>query len=304
MLNLSAPRYSFLKAVLRGVGQIMLQENAWTGLLFLIGLWIGNWRYALAALLATLVATLCSKLLKFDRLLIEKGIYGFNAALVGVALIFLFEDSLLVWLLILIIGGIFTPLLHHGFILKKKTVFTFPFILITWISFWIIHNFTAIEVSRIVSSPQSFMETGFLRYLAVIGGYGQVIFQEKIIVGFIFLLGVYLQSPKAAIYGLVASTLGLLVALLTGQTEEMIFLGLFGFNAVLTAIVFSVSESGNRTWAIIGVMLTLIIHIILVRTDWLNPVGGTLTFPFVLATWICLWLKKKRELKSMAPHHL
>lgn len=294
----------FTKSALRGVGQIMLQENAWTGLFFLIGLWIGDWHYLLAAIITVCIATLFARWMKFDKMLIEKGIYGFNAVLVGVALIFLFEDSLLLWFLIFFVGGIITPLLHHFFIWKKKAVFTFPFILVTWICVISITQFTEIGPSEILRAHFVSTEYEYLKYLAIIEGYGQVIFQEKILVGFIFLLGVYISSPKAAIYGLVASTLGLIIALLSGGAEEMIFLGLFGFNAVLTAIVFSIPESGNRIWAVIGVLLTIFIHLLLVHYQLLNQIGGTLTFPFVLATWICLWAKKKIGQKKLEPENL
>ena len=40
------PRTALLLALVRGIGQIMLQGNGWTGLLFLLGLLVGNWQVA------------------------------------------------------------------------------------------------------------------------------------------------------------------------------------------------------------------------------------------------------------------
>ncbi len=53
-----APRWlSFLDAVLRGMGQIMLQNNSYAGLIFLIGIACNSALIALAALVGTVVST-------------------------------------------------------------------------------------------------------------------------------------------------------------------------------------------------------------------------------------------------------
>ncbi|MEP6804257.1 MAG: urea transporter [Flavobacterium sp.] len=40
----------FIDNILKGIGQIMLQENRWTGLLFLIGIFMGSWQGGVATL--------------------------------------------------------------------------------------------------------------------------------------------------------------------------------------------------------------------------------------------------------------
>ncbi|MGH2622374.1 MAG: urea transporter, partial [Sphingobacterium sp.] len=72
--------------VLKGLGQIMLQENAVTGLLFLIGICCGSILMGLGALLATICGTATAMFLKYDRNNLDGGLYGFNSALVGVAM--------------------------------------------------------------------------------------------------------------------------------------------------------------------------------------------------------------------------
>ena len=93
----SLEKHTIADAVLRGFGQIMLQENRWTGLLFLIGLLISHWTFGLAALLACLSGTLIAKLLKLDYSNIQAGLYGFSASLVGIALVFLFESNIFIF---------------------------------------------------------------------------------------------------------------------------------------------------------------------------------------------------------------
>ena len=100
----------FVCQVLTGFGQIMLQNNALTGLLFLIGIAYGSINMALAALLATASATLFAKLLKLDEQNLNDGLYGFSAALVGVALLLFFKVHWLVWVAV-VSGGIIAALL-------------------------------------------------------------------------------------------------------------------------------------------------------------------------------------------------
>jgi len=60
--------HAIIDQVLRGVGQIMLQENAITGLLFLMGIFYGSVFMGLAALLATTCGSITAKLLRYDKL--------------------------------------------------------------------------------------------------------------------------------------------------------------------------------------------------------------------------------------------
>lgn len=96
--------------ILKGLGQIMLQENALTGLLFLIGIFYGSFLMGIAALLATLCGTATALLLKYEVSEIEKGIYGFSAALVGVAVMLFFKPLFLSWVF-LVIGSVLATIL-------------------------------------------------------------------------------------------------------------------------------------------------------------------------------------------------
>ena len=64
--------------LLRGVGQVMLQDNPITGLLFPVGIFLNSDEYGLTALLGLLVATLAAYLLRADRTLIGNGLFGFS----------------------------------------------------------------------------------------------------------------------------------------------------------------------------------------------------------------------------------
>lgn len=267
----------------------MLQENRWTGLLFIIGLFIGSWQYAAAAILAAAAGTAAAKLLKYNQQEIDAGLYGFSPALVGVVLVFLFDDILIIWFLV-IAGGILAATIQHFFITKKIPAYTFPFILVAWAFIFLIRQYTEIPPSELLQIK--FEPTQLDVFLAPTNGFGEVIFQASVLSGVIFFIAVFINSPVAALYGLAASLLGAVLSVVNGQPLEQINLGLFGFNAVLTAIVFAGTKKIDGLWVLSGVIITIVIHNLLIDHHILDVVGGVLTFPFVAGTWITLLIQK------------
>ncbi|UKB82649.1 urea transporter [Chryseobacterium sp. MEBOG06] len=279
----------FIDNILKGIGQIMLQENRWTGLLFLIGIFMGSWQCGVAVLLSTAAGTFTAMKLKYNQSEINAGLYGFSAALVGVALSFLFETTVLIWVLI-ILGGALAAIIQHFFIQKKIPVFTFPFIIISWVLVFALHHFTHIPPSAMLSSEV--VPTKYDDFLTCTNGFGEVIFQGGVLSGMIFFIAVFISSPVAALYGLAASILGAGLSQLNGEPVKEIHMGLFGFNAVLSAIVFSGVKKTDGLWVLIAVFLTIAIDDFLVDNNLLSAVGGVFTFPFVAGTWITLLIQK------------
>jgi hypothetical protein len=97
-------------APLTGLGQIMFQDSAWTGAFFLTGIAIVSPVTAAGAALGALVGTLAAMLLKYDEQEIRDGIYGFNASLVGIAMIARYQPHVLTFLLIIVGAGVSTML--------------------------------------------------------------------------------------------------------------------------------------------------------------------------------------------------
>jgi len=279
----------FIDNILKGIGQIMLQENRWTGLLFLIGIFIGSWEGGVAVLLSTAAGTLTAMKLKYEPSEINAGLYGFSAALVGVALSFVFQTTLLIWIII-ILGGALATVIQHFFIQKKIPVFTFPFIIITWGCVFVLHHFTQIPPSEMISATAE--PADYDDFLTCTNAFGEVIFQGGVVSGIIFFVAVFISSPAAALYGFAGAVLGAYLSHMNGEPIEKIHMGLFGFNAVLSAIVFSGFKKKDGLWVLIAVAITVAIDDLLVDHNTLNEVGGVLTFPFVLGTCITLLIQK------------
>lgn len=273
---------SFGRVILKGIGQIMLQENPITGLLFLIGIFYGSLYMGLGLLLATCVGTLTSMLLKYEETEIQKGLYGFSAALVGVAVMLFLKPVLFSWILI-VIGSFLAAVLQNFFIKKKIPVFTLPFVLVTWGILLLANNYLpgiladASPISKI-ADPYSF---GFK-------GYGQVIFQASLFAGVVFFVGVFIGSPVSALFGFVGGILSGIIAAQLSAPVEAIDMGLFSYNAVLCAIVFAGNQIKDGMWAMLAILISLGISFLMSTYS-----ITALTFPFVLASCICVYLKSK-----------
>jgi urea transporter len=271
---------AIISVILKGLGQIMLQENSITGLLFLIGIFYGSIAMGFAALLATVCGTAVAYLLKYDHAEINQGLYGFSAALVGVAVMLFLKPVFWAWVIV-VIGAVLAAMLQHFFIK--------PFVLVTWLILFVCNLFNSglFTVSApAISEVSDSLTDGFKSF-------GQVIFQSSLLSGILFFLAVFISSPISALYGLAAAIISAILAFYVSIPINDINLGLYGFNAVLCAIVFAGPKVKDGMWVLISLILALVISLLMLK------IGVTkLTFPFVLATWLTLFLKNKIFLKK------
>lgn len=270
-----------INTLLKGISQIMLQENSWTGLLFILGLVWGSISFGLAILFATFCGTTTAHFLKYEKKKIRQGIYGFSAALVGVALALFLEPVWQMWLLIAI-GSAVATIIQHFFAVRKIPVFTLPFVLVTWCILGLIHLFFPELYTE--SSPP--ITNHLDSYFFLFKGYGQVIFQGSLWAGILFFIGVLVSSPVAGIFGLVGGIISSLIAIGFGANLEDVYAGLFGYNAVLCAIVFAGTKISDGLWAMLAIVFALLVQYLL--NQYAIPV---LTFPFVAGTCAALIIK-------------
>ncbi|MCD0476370.1 urea transporter [Flavobacterium sp. EDS] len=274
--------FSWLVILLKGVGQIMLQQSAYTGLFFLIGIFYGSITMGVGALLAVSVGTITAYLLQYDKDQITNGIYGFSATLVGVALTFYFEATLIVWIAV-VIGAVLATVIQHWFSDKKIPVFTFPFILVTWGIMYLLKDVFSVGPSAFLDIPAEINQDFAFGFR----GYGQVIFQGSTLAGLLFFIGVFVNSPLQALYGFFGAVIAGFMSRLYDAPIELVMTGLLSYNAVLCAIVFSGDKIKDGIWVIIAIILSLVVSFIM-SVYQMTP----LTFPFVAGTWSVLIIKK------------
>lgn len=272
----------FTRQVLKGLGQIMLQENLWTGLLFLLGITYGSPIMGIAALLATCCGTIIARILKFDNAELNKGIYGFSAALTGVACMLFFKPTLIIWLFV-VIGSSVATILQYYFIKLRLPVFTLPFVLVTWLFLFIMGNY----FPNFLFIPEVLEVTHQNQFDFAIKGYGQVIFQGKLLSGILFFVAVFICSPIAALYGLAGGVLSGILSQYLEVPVESISNGLFSFNAVLCAITFAGERVKDGLWVLVSILISLVVSFTFVQLEL-----PQLTFPFVAASFLVVFMKQ------------
>ena len=285
------------RAVFRGIGQVFFQENAWSGLAFVVGIALGSPRMALGAVVGSAIGLATALALRFDRDEAAAGIYGFNAALVGISTLFFFQTGA-ASLTLLLAGCVVATLLTRW--MRGRLPFptyTTPFIVTAWVVFLLGSALGLPRVAPLAPAPQGVAN-------AVANGVGQVMFQAGFWPGVLFLVGIVLNNRTHAAWVLVGSIVGMLMGnhhataamraidperLVDRPLFDNVALGLYGYNATLTAVALWLAKR-----SLIAPLLGMLISVVLTE---LIPLLGipALTAPFVLATWVALALGRLED---------
>jgi urea transporter len=272
----------FLQTVLNGYSQVMLQRNWITGLLFLIGILVNSWTMAIGSILGVLAGTYGAQMLKYPEKEIQDGLYGFNGVLVGIAGIFFLGFDYLP-IIAIVIFSILSAIMTHYFLKFKIPPFTAPFVISAWLMIALLGMLGINQISAPVSNQMVLDPIG-----AISKGVSQVMFQENILTGGLFLLGLLASSWLVALFGLAGSIAGVLVPVVHSLPFDQINAGLFGYNAVLCGVAFAGKKKHSLAFGLLAILLSILITYLMMRL----PLA-VLTAPFVISTWVILCIKTK-----------
>jgi urea transporter len=299
--GLAAATFHFLDSVLRGIGQVMLQNNAYAGLLFLLGVFYNSPLFGVAALLGASVSTATARLLGVERRLVHAGLFGFNGALVAIALLYFLQPGLLTWGCVLFAAACSTIVMAAMVTLLgawKIPALTAPFVFTSLCFFLATARFGRLRSTHLLPTaglPRAVRVEGVVTASTLgeglLNGVAQVFFQGNAITGILFVAGLLVASRRACVTALLGSLTGLLVAWGMGAAEPAIRAGAFGFNSVLTAIAlgsaFFVMDKASLAYALLATIATTVLYAAVSAA--LEPLGlPALTFPFVLVVWLFL----------------
>ncbi len=317
------PTLGFVDWVLRGIGQVVFQNNPMSGAMILAGIVYNSWIYGIVCLFGAVVSTATALLFKADRGLIKDGLFGFNGALIAIALVaytsphFTTGDwpNAYLWVYI-VLSAAFTTILVPAFgaVLGPHKVpgLTMPFVLATWFFLGALLQFSTIDVSNALkpTSPSDFTgprpDYTWITWLhGITMGIAEIFFQDNWVTGVIILIGIAVNTRIGAGMALMGSTLAVASAVFYGAHDEAIRDGLFGYNAALTAMalggLFYVLNVPGFIYTVIGVLVTARVWASL--AIFLEPTGmPVLTSAFVFVTWLMLLAKNGfPSLIPMAP---
>ena len=289
----------FVDSVLRGIGQVMLQNNSYAGLLFLIGVFYNSPLFGVGVVVGAVASTTTAAFLTVDKSQVRAGLFGFNGALVAVGLLYFLQLGPLTWACVVFAAACSTVLMAAMLNLMsvwKAPVLTAPFVFTTLCVFLATARFGRLQSTDLFPSaglPHGVTVEGVVTGATVVeglfSGVAQVFFQASPITGGLFLAGLLVSSRAAGAAALAGSLIGLLTAWGMGAAEPAIRSGAFGFNSVLTAIalasVFFRPSVASLAYAALATVATTVVFAAVSAA--LEPVGmPAMTLPFVLVVWV------------------
>jgi urea transporter len=297
----------FIDINLRGAGQVMFQNHPLTGLLFLAAIAWGALTadagvVLLGGLAGLLAATLTAMWLRVDAEGLAAGLYGYNGLLVGLALPTFLAPTPLLWLYVLLGAAVSVVALRASVNVTRGwnvSALTFPFVLTTWLMLLAAYAFAGLGGEKPPFAgelePLDAAASNPLDLPAFIGGVlhsiSQVFLKGNSVSALLFLAGLAVASPAAAVAAVAGALLAVSCAHLLGAEAELVSAGLLGFSPVLTAVALGTVfyRPGWRVaaYAALGTLFTVVAQAALNVA--LAPLGlPALTAPFVLCTWLFL----------------
>jgi urea transporter len=303
----------FVDITLRGIAQVMLQDNPLTGALFLVGIAWGSYaagvpRVAIAGVVAVVVATLTAKWLRVDEKALGSGLYGYNGALVGMALATFLAPTPLLWVYVVLGAAVsVVAMLATANVVKPwGGALTFPFVLVTWVLLLATYGFAgltgaALPAGSVVTAFQPY-EASPLQVIDLIQGVfksiSQVFLKASGVAALFLLAGLAVNSLAAAAFALGGAILAVATAHILGAESDMITGGLLGFSPVLTAIALG-TVFYQPSWRVAAYTAVATIFTVITQAALnvaLMPLAvPALTAPFVFVTWLFLLPRQRLE---------
>jgi len=304
----------FIDINLRGIGQVMFQDNPLSGALFFAAIVWGSVaagvpQVAICGAIAVVVATLTARVLRVDETALRAGLYGFNGVLVGLALATFIAPGPLLWTYVAL-GAAVSVVTMSATANALQTLgvptLTFPFVLVTWLLLLATYGFAGLSGDALPAAGVvvPFESVAALRpsagdfLQAALFSISQVFLKASVIAALLFLAGLAVNSVAAAVAAVGGAIIAVITAHVFGAESDLITGGLLGFSPVLTAValgtVFHPPGVRVAAYAALGTIFTVIAQAAFNVA--LTPLAiPALTGPFVLVTWIFLLPRQSFE---------
>ncbi|OKL35472.1 hypothetical protein BLL40_15275 [Domibacillus mangrovi] len=289
-------------ASLKGISQVLLIENAITGLIVLVAISLYSVPLSIMAFISSFIGTVTAKIGGADEKLISQGLFSFNSALSGLAMVLFLEGDqrFVIALFSAVIAAIFTAGMMH--LTKPFDVpsLTFPYIILAWFLLTASHRLEFFEANKsLVPQVLAYWHLDIHGPVDLTSGFaksiGQVYFLDHTWAGFLVLGGIFFASRRLGMLAIYATIISLLTAYYLGSEHSLLSSGLYGYNAVLT--IFAVSDvfHNKKKWIPFSGLLAAATSVLITASldSFLLPYGlPALTMPFVLSTWLFLFARK------------
>ena len=267
------PCPDWAEALLNGFSQIFLQRHPLCGLLCLLAILSCAPTLLGGALLGGVAGLLTAQRRGYPKAERQAGLYSYNGVLLGLLISQHFPWSALLPPLILACGGLSAILTRQW--LKRAAhpddlpAYTAPFVVLGWL---LLGSTPATAFALSEPTPWALLSAPFT-------GLAQVILINQPLAGLMIAFGLLIANRRAALWALIGASLGLVIALLQGETTSAL-LGLHSYNPALAALAFS--QQRRQPWLpLIGIVLSIIL-----APGFAGLNLPALTAPFILACWL------------------
>ena len=221
----------FGRQVLHGLSQCAFQANVFTGAVFVVAVATFNWRMAVGYVLGAIVGTATAWVLRGPQDLLDLGLFGFNSALMGLALAHFFQPDILVWVWVCIFAALTALLTVWAAKLLPFPFLAAPFIVAFWL-IWPIAEMVGLTKIELGAFPKA----DVMWATATVSALGSALFSPSAISGAVFLIGIAISNWRHAVIALIGGFVAVALAAHVGASGGAINSGFVGFNAVLAAL--------------------------------------------------------------------
>lgn len=297
-----------VRIILKNIAQVLLLDNAWTGLFILLGLFVGNWKVGIMALAASIIALLLAKRTNYSQEEINTGLAGFNPVLTAIALtLFLVPEwySILIAFIAIVITMPIGSAFREFFKPFGVPMLTMPYVFVSWVILLMSFQFKFVnaDVNILPNTVQEIQFSGHSIHFinAFLSGFSEIFLLKSIMAGLLILIGIFIASRKAGLFAIVANLIGFTAVLVLGANHDQINDGLFGYNVILTVLALGVAfrtRIQRYVSIVLGILLTVVLHAGM--TTLLTPFGlPVFTLPFIIATWIMLFAGNQMKVQQI-----
>jgi urea transporter len=284
---------------LRGISQVIIVNNAISGIFILAGLYVGGGALlGTQSLVCTLISTILARMVYSDVDSVKNGLAGYNAGLIGCAFAVFVNQS---WSVGVIFASIFCALIASIVNLALKASWTIP-------TYTYAFNVTIITyVLFQFNSPGPLPEleaTAVNIILCPLKGISQIWVVNSWIAGLLILIGVAYDSFGIALYALLGAIVGCTTGYVFGGEDALVKVlnGLFGFNSCLMACavaVFYVPTVMSVCFGIVACIFTELLNLALGNLFDRSIQVPAFTLPFCIVASACHLVLSDGAIKNL-----
>lgn len=273
-----------LNATLRSYSQIFFSENKFFSILLLLVSFIDFWA-GISGIIAVTVCNLTAFSMGFNKEKIKKGLYGYNALLVGIGTGLNFEPGI-VLLILIIFAALLTLIITiniEGILSKYSLPFlSIPFLFGIWIVILASSHFDALGLShRGIYTYNELYSAGGSTFVKIYDWFnsikdfeilkiyllslGAIFFQNNLLAGILIAIGLLIYSRIAFTLSITGFFAAFYFYEITGSDFAQLEYTFIGFNYILTSIAiggyFVIPSAKTYLWTLILLPITVIITI-------------------------------------------